>query len=66
MAFSRRQFLAGLGARPLFAAAAGFIRAEGTHWSYADPQNWRADGTYPACSIGGEQSPIDLTGGCPG
>jgi carbonic anhydrase len=51
MAFSRRQFLAGLGACPACA-----------HWSYADPRNWGADGAYPACSIGGEQSPIDLTG----
>ena len=62
MAFSRRQFLVGLGACPMCAAAAGVTRAEGTHWSYADPRNWGADGRYPACSIGGEQSPIDLTG----
>jgi carbonic anhydrase len=62
MAFSRRQFLAGLAACPVCAGAASVARAEGAHWSYADPQNWGADGTFPACSIGGEQSPIDLTG----
>jgi hypothetical protein len=62
MAFSRRQFLAGLMACPACASAAGSARAEGAHWSYADPRNWGADGAYPACSIGGEQSPIDLTG----
>lgn len=61
MAFSRRQFLAGLAACPV-CAAAGVARAEGAHWDYADPQNWGADGTYPACSIGGEQSPINLAG----
>jgi carbonic anhydrase len=44
------------------AVAAGVARAEGAHWDYADPQSWGPDGTYPACSIGGEQSPIDLTG----
>jgi carbonic anhydrase len=60
--FSRRQFLAGLGACPVCAAAVGVAAAEGAHWTYADPGNWGADGTYPACSIGGEQSPIDLTG----
>jgi carbonic anhydrase len=62
MAFSRRQFLAGLAACPVCAEAASIVRAEGAHWSYADPRNWGADGAYPACSIGGEQSPIDLTG----
>jgi carbonic anhydrase len=62
MAFSRRQFLAGLGACSACASAAGIARAEGGHWSYADPRNWGADGSFPACSIGGEQSPIDLTG----
>ena len=62
MAFSRRQFLAGLGACPVCGAAVGVARAEGGHWSYADAPNWGVHGTYPACSIGGEQSPIDLTG----
>ena len=62
MAFSRRQFLAGLAACPACAAAVGVARAEGAHWSYADPENWGADGAFRACSIGGEQSPIDLTG----
>ena len=59
--FSRRQFLAGLGACPVCAAAVD-AAAEGAHWTYVDPGNWGADGRYPACSIGGEQSPIDLTG----
>ena len=62
MAFSRRQFLAGLGACPVCAAVAGDAPAEGAHRSYADPRNWGADGTFPTCSIGGEQSPIDLAG----
>ena len=35
MAFSRRRFLAGLGACPMCAAAVGVTRAEGTHWSYS-------------------------------
>jgi carbonic anhydrase len=60
--FSRRQFLAGLGACPVSAAAVGVAAAQGAHWTYADPGNWGADGTYQTCSIGGEQSPIDLTG----
>ena len=60
--FSRRQFLAGLGACPVCAAAVGAAAAEGAHWTYVDPGNWGTDGRYPACSIGGEQSPIDLTG----
>ena len=62
MAFSRRQFLAGLAACPVCAASVVVARAEGAHWSYADPQNWGADGPARACSIGGEQSPIDLSG----
>jgi carbonic anhydrase len=62
MAFSRRQFLAGLAACPVCAAAATVARAEGGHWSYADPQDWGADGAFRACSIGGEQSPVNLTG----
>jgi carbonic anhydrase len=44
------------------AAAVGAAAAEGAHWTYVDPGNWGTDGRYPACSIGGEQSPIDLTG----
>jgi carbonic anhydrase len=62
MAFSRRRFLAGLVACPVCAAAVDVARAEGAHWSYADAPNWGADGSFPACSVGGEQSPIDLTG----
>ena len=62
MALSRRQFLAGLAACPACAAAAGVARAKGAHWSYADPQDWGADGAFRACSIGSEQSPINLTG----
>jgi len=63
MAFSRRQFLAGLAACPACAAAVGVARAEGEHWSYAHPEDWGADGAFRACSSGGEQSPINLTGG---
>ena len=62
MAFSGRQFLAGLAVCPACAVAANVARAEGGHWSYDDPQDWGADNTARACSIGGEQSPIDLTG----
>ena len=62
MAFSRREFLAGLAACPACAAAVGVARAEGAHWSYADSQDWGADGAFRACSIGGEQSPVNLTG----
>ncbi|PWB95530.1 carbonic anhydrase [Methylosinus sporium] len=59
MAFTRRSFLAGLAACPLCAAAA---RAEGAHWTYDDPEHWGAhDETAKACSLGAEQSPIDLT-----
>jgi carbonic anhydrase len=61
VAFSRRQFVAGLAACPACLAGAHSARAEGAHWTYADPRNWGVDGTYPACSIGDEQSPIDLT-----
>ncbi|HEY8066382.1 MAG TPA: carbonic anhydrase family protein [Methylosinus sp.] len=58
MDFTRRSFLAGLAACPLCAAAA---RAEGAHWTYDDAQHWGAhDETAKACSLGGEQSPIDL------
>ncbi len=62
MAFSRRQFLAGLAACPACAAATGVARAEDAHWSYADPQDWGADRAFRACSIGGEQSPVNLSG----
>ncbi|MGA8171677.1 MAG: carbonic anhydrase family protein [Methylocystis sp.] len=60
MAFTRRSFLAGLASCPLCAAAA---KAEGAHWSYDDVRDWGAhDSTNQACAIGGEQSPVDLTG----
>lgn len=60
MAFTRRSFLAGLASCPLCAAAA---KAEGSHWNYDHPQEWgEHDGSNRACAIGGEQSPIDLTG----
>ena len=48
---------------PACAAAVGVARAEDAHWSYADPQDWGADGASRACSVGGEQSPINLTDG---
>src|SRR5579871_3000472 len=53
--------MAGLAACPTCLAEARSSSAESAHWTYADAQNWGADGAYPACSIGGEQSPIDLT-----
>src|SRR4029077_2774162 len=62
MAFSRRQFLAGLAACPACAAATGVARAEDAHWSYAGSHDWGAVGAFRACSIGGEQSPVNLTG----
>jgi len=59
MAFTRRSFLAGFVSCPLCAAA----RAEGAHWSYDDVQNWGShDSASQACAIGGEQSPVNLTG----
>jgi len=52
--------LAGFVSCPLCAAAA---KAEGAHWSYDDPQSWgEHDSANRACGIGGEQSPVDLTG----
>src|SRR4029077_19748335 len=62
MAFSRRQSLAALAPCPACAAPVAVARAEGAHWSYADPQDWGADGAFRACSIGGEQSPGNPTG----
>lgn len=61
--FSRRRFLMGLAACPMCAAAA---KAEGTQWSYdgaANPGKWgELDPKFKACSVGGEQSPVDLKG----
>jgi carbonic anhydrase len=59
MAFTRRSFLAGLASCPLCAAARA---SEGSHWGYDDAKTWgQHDAAYQACSIGGEQSPVDLT-----
>ena len=61
MAFTRRSFLMGLASCPFCAAAAK--AAEGSHWGYDDAQKWgEHDVAYRACAIGGEQSPVDLTG----
>jgi len=59
----RRGFLAGLIACPICAQAA---RAEGAaHWDYAGaegPKEWgELDPSYRACSLGCQQSPIDIT-----
>ena len=64
MAFDRRSFLAGLLACPLCAAAA---RADSeSHWSYDcpdGPNSWGSlDPSYRACTVGAQQSPIDLAG----
>ena len=60
VAFSRRQFVAGLAACPACLAGARSASAEGAHWTYADPRNWGVDKPSPASSIGDEQSPMDL------
>ncbi len=64
MAFDRRSFLAGLLACPFCAAAA---RANpDPHWSYDCPDGPNAwgslDPSYRACTVGAQQSPIDLAG----
>jgi carbonic anhydrase len=60
MAFTRRSILAVLASCPLCAAARA---SEGSHWGYDDAKTWgEHDVAYRACSIGGEQSPVDLTG----
>ena len=67
MRLSRRGFMAGLVACPICAALA---EAEGAaHWSYeghGGPGDWGSlDQTYKACSIGSQQSPVDLKGPLP-
>lgn len=62
MSSTRRSFLLGLLACPI---CAGMARAEDhAHWSYEGttaPADWgKLDKTYAACSIGKQQSPIDL------
>jgi carbonic anhydrase len=61
MRLSRRGFMAGFVACPI---CAGLARAEGAgHWSYehGDAGQWGSlDQTYKACSIGSQQSPVDL------
>ena len=62
MTIGRRQFVAGLLACPVCAAAA----AEGPHWTYEGTEGaarWGAiDPAFKACAAGAEQSPIDLKG----
>ena len=62
MPIDRRKILMGLAACPVCAAAA---RADGD-WSYegdSAPEKWgKLDKRFQACSIGNEQSPIDLKG----
>ena len=64
MRLDRRGFLWGLISCPICAAAA---RAEThPHWTYeghGGPSDWgKLDNSFRACSIGSEQSPIDLSG----
>lgn len=65
MWLNRRRFSLGLLACPLCAGAAE--AADAPHWDYQDhggAQKWgELDGSYKACGIGAEQSPIDLSGG---
>jgi carbonic anhydrase len=65
MWLNRRRFSLGLLACPLCAAAAK--AADAPHWDYQDhggAQKWgELDGSYKACGLGAEQSPIDLSGG---
>lgn len=62
MPSTRRSFLAGLFACPLCAATAK--AASDTHWDYEGalgPADWgKLDPSYRACSLGTQQSPIDL------
>jgi carbonic anhydrase len=54
----RRKFLLGLIACPLCAKAAG---AEGGRWEYEAPEKWgEADPAFALCTVGQQQSPIDL------
>src|SRR5215471_21755900 len=61
MRVERRRILLGLALCPLCAAAA---RAESAHWSYdgeGAPDKWGTlENDFRACSVGSEQSPIDL------
>jgi carbonic anhydrase len=58
------QMLAGLALCPV-CASAGFA-AEGAHWSYegpTGPDHWgELDPAYKACSVGSQQSPVDVIG----
>ncbi len=63
MSLNRRRLLAGLLACPVCAAVA---HAEGPHWEYeghGGAAKWgELDDAYKACTLGAEQSPIDLSG----
>ncbi len=65
---TRRHLLGGLAAAlcPLCLGTGRGAHAQSAHWSYegeAGPEAWsRLDPSFRTCSIGKEQSPIDLTG----
>ena len=64
---NRRGLLKAMGALGLCPlCVTGGFAAEGTHWSYAGengPDKWGAlGGDGNACSIGDQQSPVDITG----
>lgn len=67
MSMQRRGFLKALGGLALcpLCAATGFA-ADGAHWSYEGaegPQHWGdIDAASKVCSIGGQQSPVDVAG----
>ena len=64
--FDRRKFLASLIACPACAALPRMAQAAGPHFEYegaAGPEKWGdLDQSFKACSVGAEQSPIDLKG----
>ncbi|MFG1235567.1 carbonic anhydrase family protein, partial [Xanthobacter flavus] len=62
MSINRRTLLAGLVACPVCASAAR--ASEGAHWTYeghGGPQEWGSlEQGFSACSVGSQQSPINL------
>jgi carbonic anhydrase len=65
MHITRRRMLAGLAACPVCVAAAGGAKAKAPHWAYEGnhgPDHWGdLEPANRVCSIGDQQSPIDLT-----
>lgn len=64
---NRRHFLKAMGSLALCPTCGGAaFAAEGAHWSYeghSGPAHWgEIDATSRVCSLGGQQSPLDLTG----